>query len=94
MDKEHTTTKEKPPIPTNCRECGGVLQCIDEEPLAYNIYTGEVRTVKKTYACRENLAHTQMIVLENEKANFRAVIRADKWDEDRAMGRKKRESVV
>lgn len=76
-----------PPFPTTCRECGGVLDRIETYPLVYDIFTGEVRTYKYTYACRKDWKHVKLIVIDNPKANFRAVIREDKWNEDRAKAR-------
>jgi len=87
---EKRNERKTPPFPTTCRVCGDELQRIDDTPLSYDIYTGEVRTHKYTYACRSSLAHPQLCVIDSPATGFRAVIRKDKWDDARASGDKKK----
>lgn len=89
-NRNDTPKKSKPPFPTTCRECGGQLDRIEDYPLVFDIFTGKVRTHKYTYACRNDWKHTKLIVVDNPDADFRAVIREDKWDEDRAKARGKK----
>ena len=79
-----------PPFPTTCRECGGQLDRIEDYPLVFDIFTGEVRTHRYTYACRNDWKHMKLIVLDNPKGKFRCVIREDKYDENRAKQRSKK----
>lgn len=84
-----------PDFPTHCRHCNAPLDCMpyfsddatvdskgrDCRVIAYDIFTGEPRTFEYTLACRKNLQHTQLKVVETPSVNFRCVIRADRYDE-------------
>ena len=77
--------KSVPDYPKFCRMCGAPMDRIDEQVIAYDIYTNEPRTYEYTYACRHDLKHTQLKVAETPANNFRCVIRADRYDRKRVI---------
>lgn len=74
-----------PDYPKFCRMCGAPMDRIDEQVIAYDIYTHEPRTYEYTYACRKDLKHTQLKVAETPANEFRCVIRADRYDRTRVI---------
>ena len=85
-DPKHTGAN-KPDFPTKCRTCGGILDRIDDYPLTFDMFSGRVRTHKYTYACRKNYNHPRLVVLDNPDADYRVVIREDKYDRERERQR-------
>ena len=86
--KEHKVNKFGkviPDYPKFCRMCGAPMDRIDEQVIAYDIYTNEPRTYEYTYACRKDLKHTQLKVAETPANEFRCVIRADRYDRTRVI---------
>ena len=85
-----------PEFPTYCRICNGVLdpmpyfvegatqdsQGRNCKVKAYDIFSGKPRTYEYTLACRENLEHTQLVVLETPTVGFRAVIKKERYDDN------------
>jgi len=76
-------SREIPELPKFCRMCGAQMDAIREDVIAYDIYTKEPRTMKYLYACRDNLQHTKLVVVDTPARNFRCVIREDRFDESR-----------
>lgn len=74
-----------PEYPKYCRMCGAQMDRIDEQVIAYDIYTNEPRTFEYTYACRHDLKHTQLKVVETPANEFRCVIRADRYDRKKVI---------
>lgn len=88
---------QTPDFPTHCRYCNSPLDCMpyfsddayidgkgrECRVIAYDIYTGNPRTFEYTLACRKDLKHTQLKVVETPSVGFRCVIRADRYDENK-----------
>lgn len=73
-----------PDFPKHCRACNGKMVEVSEEVHAYDIFTGAVRTKKYIYACENDDRHIKLVVLDTPSRGFRAVIREDRYDENRA----------
>ena len=75
--------RPKPELPTTCRACNEPMDAIETKTLDYFRGTKNPRTTKYRYACRGNLEHKQLIVLDTPSTDYRAVIPADVYDESR-----------